>query len=236
MAAPGKSGQPHNATQMRTSARVLRSRAQLDGPVFGELGTTSQVTADPGLAAISAGNGHALGLRDGAVVGWDIQPDESGPSPQSLPPAETQSGVSAIAAGGYHSLALKDGGVIAWGYAEGRETRVPVEAQANISAIAAGEMVSIAVSTLEIRPPSVVTKLRVKAKREALGISWTPPADLGGAPSVTYELKINNEPWRLRTPTRFVAYGGSGQRMTVQVRAVNGTGPGPATKVSAVLR
>jgi hypothetical protein len=91
-----------------------------------------------GLTAVSAGESHALALKnDGTVVAWG-----DNLSGQSTPPKGLKN-VEAIAAGGFHSLALKrDGTVVAWGRNDKGQCNVP--ALTGVKAVAAGYRHSLA--------------------------------------------------------------------------------------------
>ena len=91
-----------------------------------------------GLTAVSAGESHALALKnDGTVVGWG-----DNVSGQATPPKGLKN-VEAIAAGGFHSLALKrDGTVVAWGRNDKGQCNVP--ALTGVKAVAAGYRHSLA--------------------------------------------------------------------------------------------
>ena len=90
------------------------------------------------LSAVSAGEAHALALKnDGTVVAWG-----DNLSGQATPPKGLKN-VEAIAAGGFHSLALKrDGSVVAWGRNDKGQCNVP--ALTGVKAVAAGYRHSLA--------------------------------------------------------------------------------------------
>jgi hypothetical protein len=92
-----------------------------------------------GLTAVSAGESHALALKnDGTVVAWG-----DNLSGQATPPKGLKN-VEAIAAGGFHSLALKrDGTVVAWGLNSKGQCTIPSNL-GRVKAIAAGYAHSLA--------------------------------------------------------------------------------------------
>ena len=92
-----------------------------------------------GVKAISAGESHALALKeDGTVVAWG-----DNLSGQAAPPPGLRN-VEVIAAGGFHSLALKrDGTVVAWGRNDKGQCTVP-STLGSVKAIAAGYSHSLA--------------------------------------------------------------------------------------------
>ena len=95
-----------------------------------------------GLTAISAGESHALALKnDGTVVAWG-----DNLSGQATPPKGLKN-VESIAAGGFHSLALRrDGTVVAWGLNSKGQCTIPSNL-GRIKAIAAGYAHSLALKS-----------------------------------------------------------------------------------------
>ena len=95
-----------------------------------------------GVKAISAGESHALALKnDGTVVAWGDNLSGQTTLPKGLKDVE------AIAAGGFHSLALKrDGTVVAWGLNSSGQCTIPAKLD-RVKAIAAGYTHSIALKS-----------------------------------------------------------------------------------------
>jgi alpha-tubulin suppressor-like RCC1 family protein len=74
-----------------------------------------------GVTAISAGYGHNLAIKDGALWAWgwnnygQLGDGTTNSASTPLPVSGLSGGVTAIAAGGEFSLVVKDGGVWTWG-------------------------------------------------------------------------------------------------------------------------
>lgn len=221
------------------AAGWLHSLALKDGRVIAwgnnfQGQATVPVEAQSGVTAIAAGQFFSAAVKDGRVIVWGNNDDL-----QRSVPQEALSGVTAIAANSEsdHILALKGGSVIAWGaYAEG-QTLVPASARSNAIAIAAGGTSSLAlVDQPLVNPPQAVTSLRAVAQKGSIRVSWNPPADLGGAESVSYQYRVGRQAWLSAPAMSVTVRGKKGVRITVQVRAVNEAGVGPSLSVSSVPR
>lgn len=82
-------------------------------------------------------------------------------------------------------------------------------------------------------PPGVVRGLSATSAPRSLRVTWRAPSNLGGATTVNFEYRVNAGPWRPTLGSSVRVRGASGQRIAVQVRAVNPAGPGKATAVTA---
>lgn len=85
--------------------------------------------------------------------------------------------------------------------------------------------------TEPISKASKVVDLALKFQKRRIIVTWSPPANLGGADSVSYQYRVNKKKWVNTDRTRIVVRGKPGQRITVRVRAVNEAGFGPVTRV-----
>ena len=92
------------------------------------------------------------------------------------------------------------------------------------------------VPTESISKPPKITDLAVKSRKRRVIVTWSPPTNLGGSDSVSYQYRINKKKWTETNKTRIVVRGKSGKKITVRVRAVNEAGPGPAARVSGRVR
>ena len=72
------------------------------------------------------------------------------------------------------------------------------------------------------------------AHQGVLRVSWSPPANLVGATSVTYHERVGRTAWKPTTSTSVTVKGKKGVTLAVQVRAVNEAGVGPVVRVSGV--
>jgi hypothetical protein len=152
-------------------------------------------------------------------------------------PPEALTGVSAISAGGGHSLAVKNGRVIAWGRNQYGQATVPAAAQTGVLSIAAGGLQSLAIRPYQpVSLPSAVTNLKARPLEASIRITWSAPADQGGATRVSYQYRVGNQDWVETTNTRAIIQGSPGRAITVSVRAVNEAGHGPVTRIKAKPR
>lgn len=77
--------------------------------------------------------------------------------------------------------------------------------------------------------PTAVRSLRVSPfARGSITVTWSVPSYLGGAPAVTYQVRINGGVWRSTSATRLVARGlGANSRVRVEVVPKTTAGLGP---------
>lgn len=87
-----------------------------------------------------------------------------------------------------------------------------------------------------ITAPSAVSNLKAAPAKGSLRLTWSPPSNMGGASSVTYQYQVGKAPWKSSSATSVTVKGKKGVRITVKVRAVNPAGPGPSVSVSGVPR
>lgn len=92
------------------------------------------------------------------------------------------------------------------------------------------------VPKVAILKPGAVTALKASPQRGALRITWAAPADLGGAPSVTYRYRVGKGTWIPITRTSVRVPGVKGKVLTVAVQALNEAGQGPSLTVRGVPR
>lgn len=213
------------------SAGVYSSFAVATGRVIA-WGMPEELAAVPaeaiqGVSDVSAGVQHALALKAGGVIAW-------GEFGQIAVPQNLQSGVSAIAAGRGFSLAVKNGQVFAFGSSG---LRVPTDFQSGVVLLAAGRYdppfnIATRVAPL-VKPPGKVSGLKAVPAKGAIHVTWLPPADLGGAPAVTYEYRTGAGNWAPTNATNVTVRGPKGKKLKIVVRAVNAAGPGPPSTVSA---
>ena len=91
-------------------------------------------TVMSGVDAISAGENHALALKDGGVIAWGPDMWDA-----TRVPPEATSGIVKITAGSGQSLALTSTGkVLKWGYPCGIYCSTPAPLESGVTAIAAG--------------------------------------------------------------------------------------------------
>jgi hypothetical protein len=142
-ACTGEVGTPGSWDGIGTSSAALTNGTEnAELAVWGtNCGAACEIPADAtNLAAISAGTGHMLALKnDGTVISWGSTSID--PVPQGL------GTVVAIAAGGVHNLALKaDGTVVCWGRNLEGQCNIPA-GLSGVKAIAAGQYHSLALRT-----------------------------------------------------------------------------------------
>ena len=87
-----------------------------------------------------------------------------------------------------------------------------------------------------ITKPGPVADLNAAASKGSIHVTWSPPSDLGGGASITYQYKVGRKPWKSISATSVSVNGKKDSRIIVKVRAVNEAGAGPARTVSATPR
>ena len=91
----------------------------------------------------------------------------------------------------------------------------------------------------KVARPGKVTELTTFSQRGKgqLVITWKPPTDPAGGPVTGYQVRVGKKPWVSSSLTLYVASGlKAGQVLTVQVRAVNQSGPGAVSTVKGTVR
>jgi hypothetical protein len=183
---------------------------------------------------IAAGGDHSLALTAaGQVYTWGANHDgqlgiEDSDQEDTPVPSTALTSVSAIAAGTYYSLAVTSGGdVYTWGENSlGQLGRVPT------GWAATQRPASIAVGSR----PGVPTEVEVTQGDSQATLTWTAPADDGGAAITGYKVsKDGGTTWETASGTYTHTFTGltNGQEYDFQVRAVNRVGDGPEEEVSA---
>lgn len=86
--------------------------------------------------------------------------------------------------------------------------------------------------TAPISVPGVVTNLKATSAKGSIRVSWSPPSNMGGATSVTYQYQVGKQAWKATSATSVTVKGKKGAKITVNVRAVNSAGFGPSVSVS----
>lgn len=84
--------------------------------------------------------------------------------------------------------------------------------------------------------PGAVTNLKATPAKGSIRVAWSPPSNLGGATSVTYQYQVGNKAWKSTSAPSVTVRGKKGVRIAVNVRAVNSAGLGPSVSVSGVPR
>ena len=87
-----------------------------------------------------------------------------------------------------------------------------------------------------IQVPGAVASLSGLPQVGGVLFSWSPPQDKGGALGLAYQWRKVGGPWVRTTRLGVLVQGKKGRALTIEVRAVNTAGPGPARKVSAKPR
>lgn len=87
-----------------------------------------------------------------------------------------------------------------------------------------------------ITTPGAVSSLKAASVKSAVKVTWSPPANMGGATSVTYQYQVGKQAWKSTTATSVTVRGKKSVRITLSVRAVNEAGPGSSISVSGVPR
>ena len=187
--------------------------------------------AQSGVTAIAAGNHLALALKQGRVIAWGWS--NSG---ATQVPVEARSGVTEIAAGSAFGLALKNGKVIGWGANDRGQTSIPAAGLSGVTVIAAGTSSLAVRSGPVITPPGPVLQLKAVAERSAVRVTWAPPTDTGGAPSVTYSYRVGTGQWKSTSASSVRIAGKKGKAIRISVAAVNQVGTGPVLTVRATPR
>ena len=100
----------------------------------------------------------------------------------------------------------------------------------------AGNSYSIKVHSPAPSPviPGPVSGARTQVLLSSVAVTWRPPLQTGWTEIVGYEYRVGSGPWTRTAQTRVTITGVKrGQRITVQVRAINPVGAGPITRVVA---
>jgi hypothetical protein len=90
--------------------------------------------------------------------------------------------------------------------------------------------------TAPITKPGAVTNPKATAAKGSIRFAWSPPSDMGGATSVTYQYQVGKQAWKSTSATSVTVKGKRGVRITVKVRAVNEAGFGPSVRVGGAPR
>ena len=119
------------------------------------------------------------------------------------------------------------------GLSNGTTYTVTVTALNAFGTSAASKGIRVTLQALVVAP-APVQSLRALPVRGAMRVTWTAPADFGGAPLVTYQFRVDTKAWKPTSKTQITIQGKQGKRITVQVRAVNSAGHGAAEKVFGI--
>ena len=84
--------------------------------------------------------------------------------------------------------------------------------------------------------PGAVTNLKATPAKGSIRVDWSPPSNMGGANSVTYQYQVGKKAWKSTSATSITVKGKRGVRISVSVRAVNQAGSGPSVSVSGLPR
>jgi hypothetical protein len=84
--------------------------------------------------------------------------------------------------------------------------------------------------------PGPVTNLKAAPAKGSLRVAWSPPNNMGGATTVTYQYKVGKQAWMSTSATSVTVRGKKGVSISVSVRAGNQAGSGPAVSVSGSPR
>lgn len=171
----------------------------------------------PVITQVAAGDGRL-------AVNWS-RPDSDGGSPVTSYQAQATPGSNSCTT----STALR---CTITGLTNGNTYTVTVTAinQAGESVPSSG-VTGIPVATP--RPPAKVTSLRLRSLKGAVQVTWSSPP---GSGSFTYEYRVGKTAWRPTPSTTVRIPGKSGVTIAVQVRAVNGFGPGATATVRGAPR
>ncbi|TEX51316.1 MAG: hypothetical protein B7C55_06225 [Actinomycetales bacterium mxb001] len=81
--------------------------------------------------------------------------------------------------------------------------------------------------------PGPVSGARAQALLSSLAVTWRAPLHTGWTDITGYEYRVGSGPWTRTSDTRVTLKGAKrGQRITVQVRAINSVGAGPITRIT----
>lgn len=91
----------------------------------------------------------------------------------------------------------------------------------------------------KVAPPGKVRDLEAFSLpgKSRVTVTWKAPLDTGGVALTGYQVRVGKKPWASTSIVVFtVSPLKAGQVVTVQVRAVNQSGPGPVSKVKVTVR
>lgn len=83
-----------------------------------------------------------------------------------------------------------------------------------------------------VTPPGPVTNLTAKSLKGSVRFSWGPPNDTGGSNSVKYQWRVGRGPWLKTGKTSVTVKGGKLKPINFQVRAINESGAGLASRIA----